>query len=339
MTATENSSSPSLSAVSSVYERFDPRHYDLFMRTWGGFIAKGDARLIREDQLRLLYEANPAGNSLLTTIEENGIWIGAISAIITDLILPDGSHRKAYQIGDFMVDPSQQGRGLGGKLLRDLTRFLAQRGDCVYTFPNIRSIGVFLKQAYLELRSIPLVMYPLWPASLVPGLRFGSKTRAWEVPHEEACRLADQLLTASPRARGAIAKSGAYLQWRYERMRDPDNYRLLVVEKSGSSSPTVVVWSPFRYRGIMCQVVVDVIGNPGNPPPLCAAARHGMRERALIGVHNMERRSGWSLPPLSIRIPRRYDPRPARLLVPPDDRLSAGIFSMCDFTTGDWMGF
>ncbi len=328
----------SLEAVSFVYEKFDSRHYELFMRTWGGFIAKGDAKQISEEQLRLLYDANPAGASLLAIIEENGVWIGAISAIATEVILPDGSIVRAYQIGDFMVDPAQQGRGLGGKLLRGLTRFLVERGDRVYTFPNIRSIGVFLKQGYLELRSIPLTVYPLWTAMAVQTLRAGRRTRIREISAPEARGIADRLM-AAPRSRGAIAKNGAYLAWRYEKMRDPADYRFLAVEQPKRGSTTIVVWSPFRYRGIRAQVVVDLIGDPQVPPTLCEAARSGARADACLGVHNVERRPGWSLPPLSIRVPRKYDPRPARLLVPPEDRASAELFALCDFTTGDWMGF
>lgn len=333
-----SSSPPTAGAQSFRYEEYDPKHHDLFMRTWGGYIAKGNAKSITEDQLRLLYSANPAGNSILTIIEEGGVWIGAISAIATDIALPDGSAVTAYQIGDFMVDPKQQGRGLGGKLLRELTRFLVENGLRVYTFPNTRSVGVFLKQSYVEIRSIPMVVYPLLPAAAARGLTLGGKIMVRDVSIDVAGKIADELL-ASSSMRGIIAKSGDYLAWRYSRMRDSRDYCFSIVERADRDAPSLVVWSPFRYHRVTIQVVVDVISDPRYPPPLCEVAGKGMRRGALLGLNNVESGPGWSLPAFSIRVPRKYDPRPARLLVPPNDPASARLFSDCRFTTGDWMGF
>ena len=245
---------PERKVVSFLYKQFDPKHYDLFRRTWAGFIAKGNAKRIRQDQLRLLYEANPAGHSFLTIIEFDGAWIGAVSAIATDIILPDRTITKAYQIGDFMVDPIQQGRGLGGLLLRELTTYLSQVRQPVYTFPNTRSIGVFLKQAYKEIRSIPLFAYPLLPAATARRLGLWPKARVREITIIEAGRVADELLDALD-GRGSIAKSGPYLHWRYAQMRDQGDYVFSLVDPPGSGPPSVVVWSPFLYRRILIQAV------------------------------------------------------------------------------------
>jgi len=327
-----------LATSSIIYKNFNPKHYDLFIRTWGPYIAKGEAKPISETQLRLQYEANPAGSSALTIMEEDGVWIGTIAAIATSIITSDGTKRIAYQIGDFMVDPKYQGRGLGGKLLCELTGFLQDVAIFVYTFPNARSIGVFLKQAYLELRCIPVVIYPVLPTAILGKLRWGAKSRVTDLPIEQACKVADDL-SARPRAKARIHKSGDYLHWRYGEMRDSSDYSFTLVERPKGAAPSLVVWSLFRYRGIPFQVIVDTLGEGEAGPALCEVASMGMGRGALLGVNNVERGPGWALPPFSVRVPRRFDPRPARLLVRPDDAASKEMFSECLFTTGDWMGF
>ncbi len=293
-------STPQVQASSFTYGKFDPRHYDLFTRTWGGYVAKGTAKPLRLDQLKLLYEANPAGSSVVTTIEENGVWIGAISAIATNILRPDGGTTKGYQIGDFMVDPSYQGRGFGGKLLRELTRSLLGMRVAVYTFPNTRSVGVFLKQSYLELKWIPAVTYPLFLSQVAD--RMSSKSKVRDIPIDTACRLADELIRSS-RPNAIIEKSGAYLRWRYALMRDAGDYTFTFVEPKGDGARSLLVWTLFRYRGIPVQVVVDVLSEGGAGPPLREIGPSGLRKGGWIGINNVEQRPGWKLPPFAVENP------------------------------------
>lgn len=325
-------------ASSSIYERFDPRHYELYRRTWQRYVADGEAIPITEPQLRALYEANPAGASVVAVAERGSEWIGAISAIAASFALPNGSNVNAYQIGDFMVDPNHQGKGLGGELLAELTRFLGALAAPVYTFPNSRSVGIFLKQSYIELRSLPLVAYPLPSAVIAAKLGSGAGARTRELTIEGACEVADELVSR-PRRFGALAKSGDYLRWRYARMRSSDAYCFAAVEQAGGKGRALVASRQFRYRGVPVQVVVDVLDDGDSPLPLGAVASIGLRRGGIAGVSNVEPSRARGLPPLSVRIPRRFDPRPACLLVPPNQPAAAALFSDCRFATGDWMGF
>jgi GNAT superfamily N-acetyltransferase len=327
-----------VTVLSYIYDAFDARHYDLFMRTWGEYITTGSARSLTEAHFRNLYESNPSGKSVIAVAEQEGDWVGSISAIPTSILCTDGGRKKALQVSDFMVDPLWQGQGLGGKLVQQLTEHLCDFHLPIYTFPNIRSVGVFLKQGYLELRSIPAVVFPLLPTGLFSRSAFHPGRRGRNVSIEEACQTADGLI-ALPRSNVVIEKSGTYLQWRYGQIRDRRDYCFTLVDPAKDNPPTLVVWCRFLFRKIPVQVILDVLSEEDAIPPFSEVAWAGMKEGAIFGVNNVERAAGTSLPLLAVQVPLRYDPRPARLLVPPNDKLSKTLFAACRFTTGDWMGF
>jgi GNAT superfamily N-acetyltransferase len=323
---------------SYMYHRFDIRHYELFQRTWRRFVDQGEAKAISSNQLRLMYEANPAGQSAITVIDDDQRWIGAVSAIPTLVRSADGATATAYQIGDFMVDPDYQGRGIGGKLLGGLTRFLANQGVLVYTFPNSRSIGLFLRQRYLEVRSIPAILYPTLLAAASAGGSKAVRRKAVDVSLDDACRAADELLARRSTA-GAIAKSESYLRWRYGLMRNQDDYRFSICEDAVSGASTLLVWTVFTFKQMRVQVVTDAVHVEAMPALLRNVAQSGLRAGALFGLAHVETSLRSKLPPLALAILRRLDPRPASLLVPPNDPPSAALVSECRFVTGDWMGF
>jgi len=285
-----------------------------------------------------MYEANPFGKSFLAVAEIDGKWMGTISGIPCDIVRPDGRTVTAYQIGDFMVDPAVQGRGLGHRLLSNLTEILRDGKAPIFTFPNRNSVGIFLRQGYHQLRSIPSVIFPTMVAALVDRLGFREPIRRRNASVEEACSVAD-LLHEKPSSMVKLAKNGAYVRWRYSKIRDAGNYCFCVLEDSNTGIKCLVVWCRFVFRRISFQIVVDIIGVEEPRSPLGRVAWPALKEGILIGFNNVERQSLRVRTPLSIRVPISLDPRPARLLVPPDDDASSSLFSKCQFTTGDWIGF
>jgi len=328
-------SKPDIEIEADVYRRFDRAHHDLFVRTWQEHIDAGAGKLVTEEQLRCLYERNPAGDAVVAVAREAGAWVGAVAAIPTNIHLPEGGTTRALQIGDFMVDPRFQGRGLGGRLLASLTRFLKTTEAPVYTFPNHRSIPLFFKQQYSELGYIPARVMPLVPALVVSACaQRGRAVRVLSL--KEAARLADELTKASARP-AEIVKDSAYLEWRWSLIRHVEDYRFLRIESKDGAAPTLIVWSRLKYRHIPLQLIVDFVSSGSDVIPIGKVAADGLRQGALMSVCNIERRMRAS-PPLAVRVPIRNDPRQAHLLVPPGDPRSASLFANSRFVMGDWMG-
>lgn len=321
-----------------VYERFRTEHHDLFVQTWADLIERGEAKPLTQAQLRSVYEGNPSGESIIAVAEHEGAWAGVIAAIPTTLIEPEGKRAPAYQIGDFMVHPDWRGQALGKALLMKLTGALDQRETHVYTFPNTRSINIFLRNGYRELRSLRTTVYPLLPAAILGRGLFRSDCRATEVSLDRACEVADGLVSGGP-GRGSIEKSGAYLRWRYGLIRDRRDFVFSLFDAAAGESPVLCVWSRFRYRGVPVQVLVDYVAGRSGRIPTGSLARQGLSRGAWVGACNLEESEAASAPWLSVRMPVRFDPRPGRLLVRDGDRASAQLVSVCRFTMGDWMGF
>ena len=322
----------------AAYPRLDPAHHRLLTKTWQKFVEAGEAKGMSSEQLKGLYEENPAGESVVAWIEHEGVWVGAISAIATVIRRPDGKRLKSFQIGDFMVDPEWQGQGLGRMLLAALTEFLASCAEPVFTFPNARSIGLFLKAGYSELRRIPSLLYPLFLSVPLGAMIYRDRISVRDVALEEGKVVTDELMEF-PRRSAMIDKSGAFIEWRYGLVRNIKDYTFSVVEDQSEGAIGLFVWSVHRYKGIGVQVVVDSLWtNRSSMAPDLIAGR-GLSKGAVIGVtyeDPLEKQSG---PHLAVSVPRRYEPRPARLLVPPGDSSSEALFRSCAFMTGDWMGF
>lgn len=317
------------------YECFQQEHHTLFVRTWYELAAKGEAKALSESQLRSVYDKNPAGISHVAVAEHEGRWAGAIAAIPTKMVLLDGTRETAYQIGDFMVDLDWRGHGLGKALLSSLTGALENLK--VYTFPNKRSIRIFLRNGFEEVRSLRTVVYPLRSASRTKrGRSAGDQVR--EVSLDEACKIADLLLRKRS-ARGGIEKSGEYVKWRYSLIRDSDDFTFSSVAGAEGEPVALAVWSLLRHKGVQMQVLVDHIEAAGEEVPISALAAEGRRRGAFLGVVNLEEWELSSAPPLSIRMPAMFDPRPGTLLVRAIDRDSAKLLAECSFATADWMGF
>jgi GNAT superfamily N-acetyltransferase len=318
------------------YPKFDRRHFELFARAWATYLARNEGKPLTEPQMRLMYEGNPAGESLVSVAEADGEWIGAISALPMYVSLAKGARAMIYQLGDLVVDPRHQGRGLGRRLAQDLTAALCRLRTPVFGFPNRRSVGIFRKEKYLEPRVIPTVVYSTHVAGR--RRRHGERVSVREISVDDACLVADSV-AALPRSRPRIEKSGTYLRWRYARMRDAHDYHFSLVERGSPTPPEIVVWTVFPYRGIRFQVVVDSVVAGEAAPHLRAAAAQAVRHGAWASVCHLERAPGWGRPPLAVRVPARLDPRPAVLIVPPDDGASLRLFDECLFTAGDWLGF
>ena len=299
------------------------------MRCWSQHIRTGTGKQVSAEQHRRVYETNPSGKSLITVARLEDRWVGAVSAIPTNLVR-NSSVRTSLQIGDFMVDAEQQGQGIGFRMLEDLTRCLAQSDRRVYTFPNSRSIGLFLKQGYRELKRLPSTLFGLVPG--LPLLKRGV--------HSEDLVLADAAAVADKLARAgtlptSLLKDGAYLRWRYSEIRAPAQYRFTVIRPRSGQGEQLLVSTRYRFKGIPFVVLLDVIPRKRHERISLTHLSGGWS----LGFGHRERDLADFRPRAGIEASDRFDPRPMRLLVPPQDDGSAELFSECYFTTADSMGF
>lgn len=314
---------------SCLYETYDSRHHNLYVRCWSQHIRAGTGKQVKAEQHRHQYAFNPFGRSFVTVARTGDRWVGAISAIPTRLIR--GSIvQEAFQIGDFMVDAEKQGQGIGFRILKDLTRCLAGSGRPVYTFPNSRSIGLFLKQGYRELRRLPSTLF-----AIVPGVQFLKRdAHAEDVPLGDAAALADKLALTDSQPM-CLLKDGAYLRWRYAGIRDPSAYRFTVMTPQSGTDEQLLVSTRYRFKGMPFLVLLDVIPRKRHESIGLTHLQGGLS----LGFGHRERDLADFRPRVRMDVPGRFDPRPMRLLVPPNDEGSAELFSACYFTTGDSMGF
>ena len=314
-----NQQRESVEIRSFVYESFDERHVDLFRRAWSAYVERGEIKPLAPGHLRALYAANPSGASVVTVASQGERWLGLVAGLATDVVLPDGRTERAFQIGDFMVDQAVQRQGIGGRLLEGLLAFLRTQGYAVYTFPNRRSVEVFLRQGFEEIRSLqPLLFAPL-PGRWARRRLAARGLRARGLTLEQASRLADELAN-QPRATPEIRKNSRYLRWRYAEMRDSAEFHFLGIETDDGTAAGLVVSTSYRFRGIPFGVVVDVLGGDGFREPLHCGV--GLGAGGWVGFSTVERDSDWPAPPLAIELPARFQPRPVRLLVPPGDERS-----------------
>lgn len=321
-----------------VYDKYDNRHHDLFMRTWSKFIATGEAQPIDAEQLRRTYENNPSGASVLAVAELDGNWVGSASAIASTVIHSDGTCERSLQISDVMVDDAAQGKGIGWKLLVSLTSFLAESDELVYTFPNSRSIGLFLKQDYQELRRIPSVVGFIGIDAVLSLLSFSRSSVTRQISLRETCSIADQLLTVE-RSQACLKKDGAYIDWRYSMIRNEANYRFMVSETPSGEILALNVVCPYKFKGIPFMVVLDAISGKPHHKLRQSLAQTALSERYPFSLFHRDNHTPHSTPLVACGVPIYFDPRPYRLLTPPSDTHSAELFSNCRFTAGDGMGF
>ncbi|MGD0766148.1 MAG: GNAT family N-acetyltransferase, partial [Dehalococcoidia bacterium] len=137
------------------------------------------------------------------------------------------------------TDPEWRGRGIFGRLLRDVCEISAKEGIAfTYGFPNQSSYPIFLRTEFKDIGSVPLLIKPLnprrlvqkatgnrllataaWPANLVwhqPAARPNRPGQAEIVPVE---RFDDSFTAFWQRVKSRypvmVVRDAAYLNWRF----------------------------------------------------------------------------------------------------------------------------
>ncbi len=120
---------------------------------------------------RWQYKALPTGASHVYLAKHHGRIAGFYHVAAYDFLVRDRKLRIG-QIQLVAVSPSFRGRGLFRQLADYAHEKLMAHVDLVYTFPNRRSIGTFLKyNGYKAVKALPMFVLPLATAEIIRARR------------------------------------------------------------------------------------------------------------------------------------------------------------------------
>lgn len=180
----------------------------------------------------------------LAAVEGDRI-LGVLCAVLRRLVVGGGTILTA-KLEEMRTDPRERGRGVMSRVFSGVRAACLERGAHVlFAGPTSPfSYPIFTgRLGFTEPFSMASFVRPLraGPLPLAFG-RAGVETPASLPP--DACALAER---SSTRARVAVLRTPAYLDWRYAQ--HPDGYRYVVL-RDGSAVRGVAVWKETMQRGL-----------------------------------------------------------------------------------------
>ncbi len=280
---------------------------------------------------------NPAGRGLVTLAHEGETLVGHVGAIPFRFLRRDGALATGWQIGCYVVDGSQQRKGIGKAILADLSAAVARepRGGFLFGYPNRRSLGPLLKLGGREVaRARTLLVAP----SLSRTVRDASGRRwvAQSLDAEDA-RIALGRVRCPDACRGAFVRDAAWFQWRFLAPAAASRYRFALAAPEGGGESLLLALSEHEVNGVRFTILVDAL-------PELDAQRQGLAvalARAAGGGKPVYLTTNlrWARGPLAFALPERFDPRPVvDVLMPGGDEFAEELGG-APIQTGDWMGF
>ena len=258
-------------------------------------------------------KANPAGLSICAVAFEESQCVGNVTAIPIRFLGKTG-----YQIGGFFVDQKYQGRGLGKKLLLEITYALREKKDTfIYTFPNARSIGIFYKLGYRLISRIPTYIFP-W--------KKGNNILEAIEPKEISIENLEGF------GKGGIIRDQSFFNWRYCGPGSENRYKFLI-GKVENKLDFVVITSKHNFKRITFTIIVDILASSTITFLKAINAAQKLGKMVYMNTNAPHE----YLPFARVPIPERFNQRSVYLLVYPGDFNSGSISQ--GIITGDWFGF
>ena len=286
---------------------------DLTKRAFKSISVDSSPKETIESIRRFNGKANPAGLSICATAYAESQCIGNVTAIPIRFPAKTG-----YQIGGFFVDQKYQGRGLGEKLLLEITCALREKKDSfIYTLVKSRPIGVFYKLGYRFVSRIPTYILP-W------------KKRNNILEAIEPNKISIENLKGF--GSGGVVRDQSFFNWRYCGPGFENRYKFLV-GKSENKIEFVVITSNHSFKGITFNIIVDILAS--SPVTFRKAISACQKLGKMVYINTNAPRD--YLPFVKVLIPERFNPRSVYLLVYPGD-FNLGTISQ-GIITGDWFGF
>ena len=317
--------------VSPFEERHAGVQVDLEARAFARVSASARPKDSAEYLAHIHGPKNPAGCAWIAVATEAGRPLGSAAALPALFARKSGRILTGWQIGTFVVDAEQQGKGIGTALLEALTDALKGReGAFLYSYPNRRSIGVFERHGYARAGRTPTRIF--LPAR---GPGEGFETR--KIAREELPSVLASIQALPPTA-GGFLRDARTFAWRFGAQEAEGRYRFVRCGERDGAGAFVVALAAHRFAGLHFGVLAgacpDVLEHH-----LGTAVRAALAHGSSLLYATVTARPGSELP-WSLTVPESRDPRPVvRVLhagTAPDlfDEVAAS-----SVMTSDWGGF
>ena len=281
--------------------------------------------------------ANPAGRGLVTLAQSEGRLVGHVGAIPFRFLRSDGSTTTGWQIGCYVVDGTQQRKGIGKAILAELSQAVArdERHGFLFGYPNRRSLGPLLKLGGREVARARTLLVPPNPSFRLRD----EQGRKWVVREldAEGASIALKHQRFDEGRRGAFVRDAAYFQWRYLAPPAAPRYRFALAAPEGGGESLLLALSAHRIGPVQFTILVEAV-------PDAYDARLGLAVKAarIAGGGRpvyVTTNARWPGRPWTVPLPERFDPRPVvDVLMPGCDEIIPEL-ALAPIVTGDWMGF
>jgi len=123
----------------------------------------GDVEIAIPSYFDWQYRNNPRGKAIVVFArdEKNNSIIGTNTTIPTQLIIDQKTIISSLGC-NVQVDPNYRKQGIFSKLIVSMPSQALKKGiSCLYAVPNDKSFNAFIKQGYVEIIQLPLLIRPL----------------------------------------------------------------------------------------------------------------------------------------------------------------------------------
>jgi predicted N-acetyltransferase YhbS len=281
--------------------------------------------------------SNPAGRGLVALAESEGRVVGHVGAIPFRFLRRDGTRTTGWQIGCYVVDGSEQRKGIGQAILAELSAAVAreERRGFLFGYPNRRSLGPLLKLGGREVARARTLLVPPRPGRTLRD----EQGRSWAVQQVDA-EMAESALRhqrfGEPQ-RGAFVRDADYFRWRFLAGEAAPRYRFALAAPEGGGESLLLALAEHRVNGVRFTILVDAV-------PDVFGARMGLALRAarIAGGGRpvyLTTNVRWKGGPIAFALPERFDPRPVVDVLMPGGEEIASELGEAPILTADWMGF
>lgn len=341
---------------------FRPEHAEVYLELQRSAYSHAPAHTRPRDSSAFLKHvqgaASPGGVTRIATAHLNDRCVGSLAAMPVRFRTASGGIVIGYRIDYWVVDPAHQGKGIGRRLLEELTESLASEESAfVYSLPGQRSFDAFKSLGYVPVTSVPTFLYATgYPLRRIRKDRISApildrENGAWEAEFMNLEQVRDLFRDRRGKEEDleiGFVRDPAFFSWRYLEPDPLRNYRYVVCRREKKEGFLVAVLAQHRLRGLGFTILVDWYSNPpsqGFPVAIQAARLEARRAKNFLvytttNAARLSRNPPVRGAPFGFSVPSRFNPRIVELVLYSKSRaIKKEDLAKSLVTTGDWMGF
>lgn len=266
-------------------------------------------------------ETNPAGCSIMAYALVGNMRV-ACCAAIPFRVHTDFGENIGYQIGSFFVRNEYHGIGIGTKLVEDLTSFFDKK-LFLFSYPNKRSISIFLKNGYQVAEIIPTFIYLSGIARIISIFNRRDKEIKL-LNYKEALDSFDWVGSSS-----GLIKDKLDFIWKYSY--DEGIYQIYRINFDNINA--LIITTEHLFMGIRFRIICDIYRPKKSNIKLIIKNFSLHIPFFSILYLNSSTLKGFTFP--FFKIPKKLDPRPIIMV----NRIANIQNLNFETITSDWMGF